>query len=513
MSILEIKDLSHSFGDKTLYSKVSLSLYKGEHMGIVGANGSGKSTLIKILTGDIISDEGYVIWQQGLRIGHLDQYAGVNGEYTISGYLKSAFDHLYRTEEELNRLYDLLGEAPDPVIMSRISDYQNILLNSGFYDIDTETAKIASGLGLTALGMERKLSELSGGQREKVILANLLLSEPDVLLLDEPTNFLDKAHISWLADYLSSCRSAFIVVSHDFEFLNKITTCICDIEYMELKKYSGSYSHYLVQKEQHRRDYIASYLAQKRETEKLETYIAKNKVRAATAKIAHGRQIMLDRIERLPPPTVTAPPRISFDEIPVPVSVALSVNGLVVGYDFPLLPDISFKIKGGQKTAVIGFNGIGKSTLLKTLMGIIPGLSGKFSFGDKIKIAYYEQDSGLDDTGITPIQYISELFPELNQKVIRSRLSMCGIRAKNAVQPLNILSGGEKSKVKLCALTMTASNFLILDEPTNHLDAAAKDSLIIALRAYKGSAIIVSHEAAFYESIADSIIDIEKLFI
>ncbi len=512
MSLLEVGNLSHAYGDKVLYKQSSFSLFKGEHMGIVGQNGTGKSTLIKILIGEVIPDTGFVVWQKKIGIGHLDQYAGVDGSLTIREYLRAAFSELYDAEERLNQLYAKLRGDGDRVLLRQIEDRQDYLIKNDFYAIDTLIGKVATGLGLTGIGMDRKLSKLSGGQREKVILAKLLLNKPDVLLLDEPTNFLDAEHIEWLSSYLSALKTAIMVVSHDHMFLDRITTCICDIENGRIRKYNGSYSHFIMQREQRREDYIRSYTAQKNEIEKLEQYIRKNKVRAATAKMARGRQKKLDKIERLAPPTVMGKPQIGFSEIMRCNTRPLTVNELEVGYSYALLPKLSFKMTAGEKLAVTGFNGIGKTTLIKTLVGLIPVISGSFWFDEQVKIAYYEQETQWENGDMTPIEIISAVYPKLTQKEVRSRLSRCGVKTANALQPIKTLSGGEQSKVKLCNMTMTQTNFLILDEPTNHLDAETKEALGLALHAFTGNVILVSHEAAFYENIVDDLIDIEKMF-
>jgi ATPase subunit of ABC transporter with duplicated ATPase domains len=512
MSLLEVSDLSHSFGDKALYRQSSFSLYKGEHMGVVGQNGTGKSTLIRILIGEVIPDTGSVVWQKNIGIGHLDQYAGVDGSLTIREYLRAAFSELYDAEERLNQLYARLRGDGDRLLLRQIEDCQEYLIKNDFYAIDTLIGKVATGLGLTGIGMDRKLSELSGGQREKAILAKLLLSKPDVLLLDEPTNFLDAEHIEWLSSYLADLKTSFMVVSHDHAFLDRITNCICDIENCRVKKYNGRYSHFVAQKDQRREAYIRSYTAQKNEIEKIERYIQKNKVRAATAKMARGRQKKLDKIERLAPPTVSGKPQIGFSEIPRSNTRPLTVTELEVGYSFALLPKLSFKMAAGEKLAVTGFNGIGKTTLIKTLAGLIPAISGGFMFDEKVRIAYCEQETQWPDGGMTPMEIISEAYPNLTRKEVRNRLARCGVKAAHALQPVSTLSGGEQSKVKLCKLTMTKTNFLILDEPTNHLDAETKEALRSALEAFEGNLILVSHEAEFYKSIVDGVIDIEKLF-
>ncbi len=512
MSLLEVKQLTHSYGDKKLYSNAGFELYKGEHMGVVGANGTGKSTLLKIICKTVIPDEGIIKWQSNINIGILDQYAVIAQGYNIYDYLKTAFNELYRIEEKLNDIYEKMAYASDEKLMKKASVYQDILEKGEFYSIDSNIKKVATGLGIDALGYDNKLNELSGGQRAKVILAKLLLQNPDILLLDEPTNFLDKEHVQWLSEYLRGFKGAFMIISHDLDFLEAITTCICDIDHKDIRKYNCGYSQFLIQKERIQDDYTRKYVEQQRQIKKLEKYIAKNKVRASTAKIARGRQKQLDKIERMESLSFNIiKPIIKFKYKQSSVKKALTVENLQVGYKFPILPKINFTIKNGEKVVVTGFNGIGKSTLLKTIVGEIRKLSGSVKFGDNIVPGYYEQDLKWENSDMTPIEIISDKFPKMTQREIRKHLSQCGVKSETAVEKIKSLSGGEQSKVKLCRLTFMSCNLLILDEITNHMDMNSKEALKDALINYEGTIILVSHEASFYNEWADRIINIEKL--
>ncbi len=509
MSLLTVENLSHSFIDKTLYENAYFDLHKSEHMGIVGQNGAGKSTLIKILMGEIIPDEGEIKWQPSIQIGHLDQYAEIDGNNTIWEYLKTAFADLFEMENKMNRLYQDSAITGNTEQLLQAATYQEQLEANDFYSVDSNINKIAAGLGIDAIGIDRKIQELSGGQRAKVILAKLLLEKPNVLLLDEPTNFLDKEHVKWLANYLEAFDGAFIVVSHDFSFLEKVSSCICDIEFGTIKKYYGKYSVFLRQKEHLRQDYIRRYSAQQKKIEKTEEFIRKN-IAGNNSRIAKGRRKQLERIERIAPPTFTHKPSIHFHEMPIPANKVLTVKDLEVGYNSALLPKLNLGVMGGQKLIITGFNGIGKSTLLKTLVGRIPAISGHFQFSDQIKVGYYEQDLNWDNGAMTPLQIISEQFPKLNVKEIRQHLARCGVKDKDLSQEISTLSGGEQSKVKLCGLILSPFNFLILDEPTNHLDAEAKEAIRKALIQFRGSVLLVSHEESFYCDWADGIFDIEN---
>ncbi|WP_405082956.1 ABC-F family ATP-binding cassette domain-containing protein [Paenibacillus chitinolyticus] len=507
MSLLEITGMSHSFGDRTLYKQVDFELFKGEHLGVVGQNGTGKSTLLSILTGEIIPDEGTVRWQSNIRIGYLDQYAVIDGNRTIGEYLKTAFASLFELETKMNALYEESASTGKEEPLLKAAHYQEELERLQFYEVDSTIQKVVNGLGLSAIGTGRLIQELSGGQRAKVILAKLLLEKPDVLLLDEPTNFLDKEHVSWLADYLTSLTNAFVVISHDAVFLDKITTGICDIEGGTIKKYPGRYSHFLRQKEHLREDHIRQYNAQRKTIQRTEAYIRKNRA-GVNSRIARGRQKQLDKIERIEAPAFAARPFIRFRELPLGSQTALRVNELEAGYAAPLLPKLTFSVRSGEKIVITGFNGIGKSTLLKTLMRRIPVISGGFRFGEHVKTGYYEQDLIWEDDTLTPVRFLADCYPQLNNKEIRRHLAQCGVNEARASQTLRTLSGGEQSKVKLCGLLLSPCNVLIMDEPTNHLDAEAKAALRDALIHFGGTLILVSHEQKFYEGWVDRVLEI-----
>lgn len=509
MSLLEISELTQIFGDNTLYKNAELTLNKGEHLGIVGQNGTGKSTLIKICTEQVIPDMGRVVWQPGISIGYLDQYAEIDHCLRMKDFLKKAFDYLYEDEEKLTLLYEKAADG-DEKALKKAAQIQEELEVNDFYEIDTIIDQVASGLGLLAIGLERPISEMSGGQRAKVILAKLLLEKPDVLLLDEPTNFLDKEHVSWLADYLAGLDNAYMVISHDFGFLDKISNRICDIDNATISKYYGSYSDFLKKKTLLREDYIRQYAAQQREIKKTEEFIQKYKA-GIKSKMARGRQKQLDRMDKMEAlDQKEIKPHFQFKEIPSTNIEALIVSQLSVGYHYPVLTNKSFSIKGGQKVVITGFNGIGKSTLLKTLIGQISAINGSFKFSDQVSIGYFEQDLTWEDDTRTPIQIVSDAYKQLVMKEVRKHLSRCGISSKHAMQPVGTLSGGEQTKVKMCLLTLTSCNFLILDEPTNHLDIQAKESLKEALLEFHGTVLLVSHEEAFYKDLAQKIIDIGK---
>lgn len=509
MSLLEIEGLTHSFGENVLYKNAGFTLNRGEHIGIVGQNGTGKSTLIKICTEQIMPDSGRVIWQPNLTIGYLDQYAEIDHSITMKDFLKTAFTKLFEIEAQVMQLYEKAADG-DLKSLELAAHYQEQLETHDFYSIDTAIERVANGLGLLAVGLERSIAEMSGGQRAKVILAKLLLEKPDVLLLDEPTNFLDKDHVTWLAEYLSTLENAFLVVSHDFDFLDRIANRICDIDNDTITKYYGTYSEFLRKKTLLREDYIRQYSAQQKEIKKTEEFIRKN-IAGRKSKMARGRQKQLDRMEKMEAlDQKEIIPHFQFPVLPLTNTEHLLVKNLAIGYHYPVLSDIEFSIKGGQKVVITGFNGIGKSTLLKTLIGQIPPIQGYFKFSDQVTFGYFEQDLSWSQPEQTPIQIISNAYSDMVIKDVRKHLARCGISSKHAMQAIGSLSGGEQAKVKMCLLTLTPCNFLIMDEPTNHLDVQAKEALKEALNAFAGTVLLVSHEEAFYRDWTQRVINIEK---
>lgn len=510
MSILEIEELSHSFGDNVIFRGASLALQRGEHCGVVGSNGVGKSTLIKLCTGQLIPDKGRVTWQPGTTFGCLDQYALADASLPLGEFLRSAFAPLYEAEARLQALYARWADGgQDPA--EEISRLQETLEARDFYSIDARVYRVAQGLGLAALGLERPLGEMSGGQRAKAILGKLLLEQPDVLLLDEPTNFLDKEHVAWLGEYLAGLESAFLVVTHDFRFLETISNRIFDLSGGKITKYSGNYSEFLKKRAAQREDYLRQYSAQQREIKRTEEFIRRN-IAGQRTKMAQGRRKQLERMERLEAPELTEQhPSFRFRTLPVTEAYHLTLTGLSVGYDNPLLPGLTLSVRGGEKLAVTGFNGIGKTTLLKTLMGELPPLGGGFAFSPQAQVSYFQQDLLWDDPERTPLQIVSDRYPELTQKEVRQLLARCGISRRHAQQSAGTLSGGEQAKVKLCLLTRQPCNFLILDEPTNHLDENAKSALQQALTEFPGTVLLVSHEEAFYRDWIHQVISLEEL--
>lgn len=514
MSILNINGLTHIFDNKVLFEDAELTINNGEHAGVVGLNGAGKTTFMNIIAGKIIQDAGEVKWLNGIRWGYLDQHANIDKSLTVMEYLQTSFSYLYELNDKLESLYESMGSCEDmdelDKLVSRSANMQEQLDKGGFYEIDSRIKKVANGLGVGNFGYDTSVAKLSGGQRAKLMLSKLLLSELDVMLLDEPTNFLDIEHIEWLKKYLDTFKGTFILISHDTQFLNDTCKLIINIENKTIRRYSGNYNQFMAQYEQNAKQYAEAFERQQREIKKMEDYIQRNKARAATAGMANSRKKMLDRIDVLDKPISTIPAFFSFPHVLVCTKDLLIVKDLEVGYnDKAILPPINFHMNSESKLWIRGTNGLGKTTLLKTLMHQIKKINGKFTFNVNTKINYIEQDLEFRNNSATAMQYLNELFPRMSNKDTRSELAKVGLKSDLASKPINLMSGGEQVKTKLCAMMQIPSNLLILDEPTNHLDVTAKEALQDALRKYEGAILLVSHEPNFATPICNDIFDLE----
>lgn len=516
MSILTIKGLSHTYDNKVLFDDADLTVNNGEHIGIVGLNGAGKSTFMKILTGSLVQDAGEVRWLPGIKVGYLDQHADIDRTLTVMQYLEGSFKELFDLSARLEAAYARMSEedvtdGEMEKLINRTAAMQSKLDEEDFYSLEANIKKVAGGLGIGNLGYDTLIGKLSGGQRAKVMLAKLLLDEPDVMLLDEPTNFLDLEQIAWLAKYLDGYKGTFLLVSHDGEFLNKVCKIIVNIENSRIKKYWGDYDKFMQQHESDAKQYAESYERQQREIKRMEDYIARNKARAATAGMANSRKKMLDRIEVMSKPVSFEKPVFSFPYTLLVTKHLLDVKELVVGYNGKaILPPVNFTLGSESKLWLRGTNGMGKTTILKTLMKQLPAIGGGFSYNINVKINYIEQDLEFPSKEMNAISFMSFRHPRLSQKEVRNQLAKVGIRGDLSTKAVGALSGGEQVRVKLCSLMQKESNLLILDEPTNHLDNLSKEALAEALSEYPGAFILVSHEPAYADGLCNDIFDLEK---
>lgn len=515
MSILTVENMSHGFGDRDIFKGIYFRLLKGEHVGLVGANGEGKSTFMNIITNKIIPDSGNIHWSSKINVGYLDQHTHLKEGKSIRDTLKEAFHNLFDMECKLNNIYNQMASMDMGEITKAIektNDLQEILINNEFYIIDSKVESVALGLGLRDIGLDKDVSKLSGGQRTKVLLAKLLLEKPDILLLDEPTNYLDEKHIEWLKKYLQSYENAFILISHDLDFLNSVVNIICHLENKSLTRYVGNYKSFMEVYEANKLQLRSAYNRQQEEISKLEKYIAKNKSRASTSGMAKSRQKKLDKIDRIEIAKHKPNPKFKFMESKESGKLIFETKDLIIGYDKPLSRPINIKMERGQKIAIIGSNGIGKTTLLKSLIGINIPISGSIKIGEHQEIGYFEQEIKIENDN-TALEEIWNEFYKCNRYEIRSMLARCGLTNEHIDSKISTLSGGEQSKIRLCKLMNRSSNILILDEPTNHLDIDAKNELKRALKEYKGSLILVCHERDFYKDIVSDVLNCENLKI
>ncbi len=512
MSILNVEHLTHGFGDRAIFHDVSFRLLKGEHIGLIGANGEGKSTFMNIITGKLMPDEGKVEWAKNVRVGYLDQHTALNKGMTIRDVLSSAFYFLFEMEDRMNIICEKMGDCtPEEleVYMEELGTIQDMLTLHDFYMIDAKVEEVGRALGLMDIGLDKDVSELSGGQRTKVLLGKLLLEKPDILLLDEPTNYLDVEHIEWLKRYLNDYENAFILISHDIPFLNSVINIIYHMDNQELNRYVGDYHKFEEVYAMKKSQLEAAFNKQQKEIADLKDFVARNKARVATRNMAMSRQKKLDKMDVIELAAERPKPEFFFKEARTPSRFLFITRDLTIGYDEPLSKSLNLTMERGKKIVITGANGIGKTTLLKSILGLIKPLTGNVELGDYLAIGYFEQEmpKGIETTCI---EEIWDEFPSYSQYEVRSALAKCGLTTKHIESKVKVLSGGEQAKVRLCKLMNQESNLLLLDEPTNHLDVDAKEELKRSLIAYGGSILMVCHEPEFYQGLADEIWDFSE---
>ena len=502
MSILNVENVSHDFGGRTILENASFRLLNGEHIGLVGANGEGKSTFLNIITGKIIPDSGKIEWCKRITTGYLDQHTVLKPGQTIYQVLQDAFRYYYDLEQEMLAMYEQMADCDDITmnkLMEEVGEIQEILDHGGFYTIDVKIKEVAGGLGLNDIGLDKPVDALSGGQRSKVLLTKLLLENPMILILDEPTNYLDEQHVNWLINFLRN---------YDISFLNQVINVIYHLEDGVLTRYKGDYDYYLEQAELKKRQQAASYQKQQKEIADLEDFIARNKARVATRNMASSRQKKLDKMDLISKPKEKIKPEFSFMEARTPGKVLFECKDLVIGYDSPLTTPLNLVFERNKKIAVKGVNGLGKTTLLKTLVGMQEPYSGTVEKDPFVEIGFFKQEEAI--VSMTALDYLWEEFPDRNNGEIRSMLAKCALTREHIESLMKVLSGGENAKVRLCKIMNREANVLVLDEPTNHLDVDAKEALQRAIKAFKGAVILVSHEPEFYLPIVDEVINLEE---
>ncbi len=511
MSVLNVENVTYGYGSRQILENASFRLLKGEHVGLVGANGEGKSTFLNIITGKLIPDEGSVSWCKHITTGYLDQSSTLTKGKTIREVLREAFADMYRGEQEMLEMYERMSSCSEDEMESLLEDVgeiQEMLDHGGFYILDSRIEEYANGLGLCEIGLDKDVGELSGGQRTKVLLTKLLLENPIILILDEPTNFLDENHIVWLTRLLQNYENAFILVSHDVAFLNSVINVVYHVDNATLTRYKGDYGNYLAMSELKKRQQLQAYDKQQKEISGLEDFIARNKARVATTNMAKSRQKKLDKMDIIEIGKEKPKPIFSFASARTTGKIVIEANNLVIGYDEPLTSPLNLQLERGQKIAIKGVNGLGKSTLLKTLLGIQPPISGTVELDQFVEAGYFEQEKAAGSN--TAHDEIWREFPALTNAQVRGALAKCGLTAEQIGSQMKVLSGGENAKVRLCKLMLRNMNLLVLDEPTNHLDVDAKEALKAALSEFHGTMLLVSHEPEFYHDIVSGIWNLEE---
>lgn len=519
--LLNVEHLYKYFNGQALLKDINFTVEDREAVGLIGINGCGKSTLLNIITGS----EGYDKTPEGLgsvniagkaSIGFLRQNSGLNSELTIGEEMKNAFAPLLETLDKMKVLEKKMADGGDiDSISHEYAELSSYFEARDGYRIDVKIKQVLNGMGFGSTPTDRVISTLSGGEKTRLALAKLLLEEPNLLIPDEPTNHLDFETLMWLEDYLKGYKGAIIIVSHDRYFLNKVCTRICEIEQGRLTSYRGDYSSYLVQKKMNSERQLKEYEAQQKEIAKLEDYVAKNLVRASTSKMAKSRQHMLDRIERIDKPLMyTKPPKIKleYDIEPTKDIVRVVDCPLVVGEGADkkeLIKSLTMNVRRGEHVAIIGANGIGKTSILKLIQGIIPHDGGNISWGGNVKISYFEQEHAILDPHKTVLEEIMDRYPRLSEQQARSVLGAVLLTGENVFKPISVLSGGERAKLCFAIMALNRGNVLVLDEPTNHLDLSTKEVLEDALAEFGGTIILVSHDRYLLNKVASRIIEIK----
>ena len=519
--LLNVEHLYKYFNGQALLKDINFTVEDREAVGLIGINGCGKSTLLNIITGS----EGYDKTPEGLgsvniagkaSIGFLRQNSGLNSELTIGEEMKNAFAPLLETLDKMKVLEKKMADGGDiDDISHEYAELSSYYEARDGYRIDVKIKQVLNGMGFGSTPTDRVISTLSGGEKTRLALAKLLLEEPNLLILDEPTNHLDFETLMWLEDYLKGYKGAIIIVSHDRYFLNKVCTRICEIEQGRLTSYRGDYSSYLVQKKMNSERQLKEYEAQQKEIAKLEDYVAKNLVRASTSKMAKSRQHMLDRIERIDKPLMySKPPKIKleYDIEPTKDIVRVVDCPLVVGEGADkkeLIKSLTMNVRRGEHVAIIGANGIGKTSILKLIQGIIPHEGGNISWGGNVKISYFEQEHAILDPRKTVLEEIMDRYPRLSEQQARSVLGAVLLTGENVFKPISVLSGGERAKLCFAIMALNRGNVLVLDEPTNHLDLSTKEVLEDALAEFSGTIILVSHDRYLLNKVASRIIEVK----
>lgn len=491
-------------GKKALFEDVNIKFTEGNCYGMIGANGAGKSTFLKILSGQLEPTSGDVVISPGERLSFLQQDHFKYDEFPVLDTVIMGNARLYEIMKEKEEIYAKEDFTDEDGI--KASELEAEFATMDGWEAESDAANLLNGLGIETELHYKLMKDLTGSEKVKVLLAQALFGNPDILLLDEPTNYLDVQHIEWLKRYLQEYENAFILISHDIPFLNSVINLIYHMENQRLDRYVGDYDKFQEVYSVKKAQLEAAYKRQQQEIAELEDFVARNKARVSTRNMAMSRQKKLDKMEVIELAKEKPKPEFHFLEARTPGKYIFETKDLIIGYDEPLSRPLNLTMERGQKAVLVGANGIGKTTLLKSILGLTPALSGSVELGDYLSIGYFEQEMAPGNT-TTCLDEIWKEFPSYTQYQVRSALAKCGLTTKHIESQVRVLSGGEQAKVRLCKLINRETNVLLLDEPTNHLDVDAKEELKRALKAYKGSILLICHEPDFYEGLATDVWD------
>ena len=516
MILLQLNDISKSFDGEDIFTRVNFEVKTGERIGVVGRNGAGKSTLMKIIAGVEDYDSGHISKIKNLRMGYLTQQMTLNSSASVFEEMSKPFEHLKKMEllirEETNWLADHASNYYSEEYQQHMERYES--LTNQFeqldgYQYESKIKTVLHGLNFNEDDFDKPINDFSGGQKTRLSLAQMLLNEPDLLLLDEPTNHLDLETTKWLEDYLKYFKGAIVIISHDRYFLDKIVTQIYDVALGDVKRYVGNYEQFIEQRDKYYESRMQEYERQQDEIKRLETFVEKNITRASTSGMAKSRRKTLEKMERIDKPMLDArSANIQFGFNRNTGNDVMNIRNLKIGYDSPITSPINIEVSKGDHIAIIGPNGVGKTTLIKTIAQRQNHLEGEITFGANLQIGYYDQKQAEFKSNKTIIDYVWDQYPTMNEKDIRAILGRFLFVQDDVKKVINDLSGGEKARLQLALLMLQRDNVLILDEPTNHLDIDSKEMLEQALKDFEGTILFVSHDRYFINQLANKVFDL-----
>ncbi|MDS3979468.1 ABC-F family ATP-binding cassette domain-containing protein [Staphylococcus capitis] len=516
MILLQLNDISKSFDGEDIFTDVDFEVKTGERIGVVGRNGAGKSTLMKIIAGVEGYDSGHISKIKNLKMGYLTQQMTLNSTATVFEEMSKPFEHIKNMENLIKEETDWLAQHTNEYEtktyqehMERYESLTNRFEQLEGYQYESKIKTVLHGLNFTESDFNKPINDFSGGQKTRLSLAQMLLNEPDLLLLDEPTNHLDLETTKWLEDYLKYFKGAIIIISHDRYFLDKIVTQIYDVALGDVKRYVGNYEQFIEQRDQYYEKRMQEYEKQQEEIQKLETFVDKNITRASTSGMAKSRRKTLEKMERIDKPMIDARcANIQFGFERNTGNDVMHIRDLKIGYDSPITQPINIEVFKGDHIAVIGPNGVGKTTLIKTIADKQNKLGGEITFGANLQIGYYDQKQAEFKSNKTILDYVWDQYPTMNEKDVRAVLGRFLFVQEDVKKIINDLSGGEKARLQLALLMLQKDNVLILDEPTNHLDIDSKEMLEQALNHFEGTIIFVSHDRYFINQLANKVFDL-----